>query len=155
MKKPDTFSQVNIQCVFAVQGRQNLITKEWRDDLHRYMHGILKNDHAFPLAINGWLDHVHVFFELDVHRRISDHMSMMKSATSKWINDMKFVPGKFRWQSGYGAFSYSRSQRSDVIAYIMNQEAHHRKISFREEYTGLLRQFNVPFKEEYLFDFID
>ena len=151
----NTYSQINIHCVFAVKGRQNIINKSFRDDLHKYMSGILKNDNAYPLAVGGWKDHVHVFFELLPDIKISDLMRMLKATSSKWINDNKLIAGKFQWQEGYGAFSYSRSQRNDVIQYIMNQEKHHRNKTFREEYFELLEKFEINFKEEYVFEFYD
>jgi putative transposase len=151
----NTYSQLNIHCVFAVKGRENVITKDFRYDLHSYMSGILNNDESYPLAVNGWLDHVHVFFELPVTMAVSDQMRMLKASSSKWINDNKLVKGKFSWQEGYGAFSYSKSQRDNVIKYIMNQEAHHRKMTFREEYLELLKKFNIKFEDKYLFEFYD
>ncbi|WKZ59197.1 MAG: IS200/IS605 family transposase [Cyclobacteriaceae bacterium] len=151
----NTYSQVNIHCVFAVKGRENLITKSFRDDLHRYMSGILKNDGSFPLAVNGWLDHVHVFFELPMTMAISDQMRMLKATSSKWINDNKLVKGKFSWQEGYGAFSYAKSQRDVVINYIKNQEEHHMKQSFKQEYLELLKKFEIPYDERYIFEFYD
>ncbi len=151
----NTYSQVNIHCVFAVKGRENLITKSFRDDLHRYMSGILKNDGSFPLAVNGWLDHVHVFFELPMTVAISDQMRMLKATSSKWINDNKLVKGKFSWQEGYGAFSYAKSQRDVVINYIKNQEEHHMKQSFKQEYLELLKKFEIPYDERYIFEFYD
>ncbi len=151
----NTYSQINIHCVFAVKGRENFITKNFRDDLHSYMSGILKNDGSYPLAVGGWSDHVHVFFELDVTMKISDQMRMLKATSSKYINDKKLVPGKFQWQEGYGAFSYSRSQRNDVINYIMNQEKHHKNKSFKEEYLELLKKFEIEYKDEYVFEFYD
>ncbi len=151
----NTYSQVNIHCVFAVRGRENVITKNFRNELHSYMSGILKGDGAFPLAVNGWLDHVHAFFELPVSMAISDQMRMLKASSSKWINDNKLVKGKFNWQEGYGAFSYSRSQRDKVIKYIVNQEAHHRKLTFREEYLELLKKFEIKFEDKYVFEFYD
>jgi putative transposase len=151
----NTYSQINIHCVFAVKGRENILTKDFRDDLHKYMSGILRNDNVFPLAVGGWKDHVHVFFELSPSLRISDLMRMLKATSSKWINDNGFVKGKFQWQEGYGAFSYSRSQRDNVIRYVMNQEEHHRTKTFREEYLELLEKFEIDFKEEYVFEFYD
>jgi REP element-mobilizing transposase RayT len=151
----NTYSQLNIHCVFAVKGRENIITKNFRDDLHKYMSGILKNDGSFPLAVNGWLDHIHVFFELPVTMPVSDQMRMLKATSSKWINDNKLVKGKFSWQEGYGAFSYSRSQRNNVVQYIMNQEEHHSKQTFKEEYLELLRKFEIQFDDKYLFEFYD
>jgi putative transposase len=119
------------------------------------MSGILKNNNAFPLAVGGYTDHVHVFFELPPNLNISDLMRDLKANSSKWINENKFVKGKFHWQEGYGAFSYSRSQRHQVINYIINQEKHHSKKTFREEYLELLRNFEIEFKEEYVFEFYD
>lgn len=151
----NTYSQINIHCVFAVKGRENIITNTFRNDLHKYMYGILKNDNVFPLAIGGWKDHVHVFFELKPDLKISDLMRMLKSTSSKWINDNKLVLGKFQWQEGYGAFSYSRSQRDKVIDYILKQEEHHYRKTFREEYMDMLKKFAVEYKEEYVFEFYD
>lgn len=151
----NTYSQLNIHCVFAVKGRENLITSNFRDNLHRYMSGILKNDDSFPLAVNGWKDHVHVFFELPVTMSVSKQMQMLKSSSSKWINDNKLVQGKFSWQEGYGAFSYSHSQRDNVIKYIINQEQHHKTHTFKDEYLELLKKFNIEFDGKYLFDFIE
>lgn len=151
----NTYSQINIHCVFAVKGRENIITNTFRNDLHKYMYGILKNDNVFPLAIGGWKDHVHVFFELKPDLKISDLMRMLKATSSKWINDNKLVLGKFQWQEGYGAFSYSRSQRDKVIDYILKQEEHHYSKTFREEYMDMLKKFAVEYKEEYVFEFYD
>lgn len=149
----NTYSQINIHCVFAVKGRENIITSDFRDELHRYMAGILKNDGAYPLAIGGWKDHVHVFFELPVTMSIARQMQMLKATSSKWINDNHLIKGTFRWQEGYGAFSYARSERENVIHYIQNQEAHHGTLTFQEEYLNLLQEFNVKFNEKYLFEF--
>ena len=151
----NTYSQLNIHSVFAVKGRENIITKDFRDELHRYMSGILKEDGSYPLAVGGWKDHVHVFFELPVTMCVSDQMRMLKATSSKWINDNNKVRGKFRWQEGYGTFSYSRSQRDKVIQYIINQEEHHRKQTFREEYLGLLKKFEIEYDEKYLFEFYE
>ena len=151
----NTYSQLNVHCVFAVNGRQNFITKDFRDDLHRYMSGILKKDGSFPLAVNGWKDHVHVFFELPVTMSVSEQMRMLKATSSKWINDNKFLKGKFSWQEGYGSFSYSRSQRNSVIQYIVKQEEHHKAQTFREEYLTLLKKFEIPFEDKYVFEFYD
>ena len=151
----NTYSQLNIHCVFSVKGRENFISRAFRDDLHRYMAGILKRDGCYPLAVNGWQDHVHTFFELPVTTAVSDQMRMLKASSSKWINDNRFIKGKFLWQDGYGAFSYSKSQRNTVIKYIINQEAHHRTVTFREEYLALLQRFGISFKNEYLFEFYD
>ncbi len=151
----NTYSQVNIHCVFTVYGRENAITRNFREDLFKYMWGILKNDNVYPLAIGGWKDHVHVFFELPMDKKVSDIMSHLKSVSSKWVNGHTWVKGKFRWQNGYGAFSYSRSQRNNVIQYIMKQEEHHSIKTFKQEYLELLEKFGIEFREEYLFEFYD
>jgi len=117
------------------------------------MSGILKHMDIFPLSVGGWKDHVHVFYELPPAMSISNIMRDLKSSSSKWINDNKLVAGKFNWQDGYGAFSYSRSQRDTVINYIIHQEKHHRKKTFREEYLEMLHKFGIEFKNEYLFEF--
>lgn len=151
----NTFSQVSIHSVFAVKGRENVITKDFRDRLHAYISGILNNEGAFALAVGGWLDHVHVFYELPMTTSISDLMRTVKANSSKWINDHKLVKGKFQWQEGYGAFSYAHSQRDTVIKYIMNQEQHHSTKSFREEYLQLLENFEVQYDGKYVFEFYD
>ncbi|MBP9881772.1 MAG: IS200/IS605 family transposase [Chitinophagales bacterium] len=151
----NTYSQINIHAVFAVKRRQNFITNNFRDQLHKHIAVTLKNDGSFPLAVGGWLDHVHAFFELPVTMKISDQVSRIKSQSSLWINEHEWVKGKFQWQTGYAAFSYSRSQRNPVIKYIMNQEAHHRKQTFREEYLGLLDKFQIAFDGRYVFEFYD
>lgn len=151
----NTYTQINIHAVFAVKGRQNLLVDKFRNDLFRYIQGILKNQEQFALAVNGYKDHVHIFFELNPKYAISDIMRDVKASSSKWINDNKFVVGKFAWQEGYGGFSYSRSHRDNVINYIVNQENHHKKNTFKDEYLELLRKFEIEFKDEYVFEFYD
>jgi hypothetical protein len=119
------------------------------------MSGILKGDGAYPLAVGGWKDHVHVFFELPMALSVAEVMKRLKGGSSEWINENKLVKGKFQWQSGYGAFSYSRSQRNKVIQYVMKQEEHHAVKSFREEYLSMLKGFEIPYEEKYLFEFYD
>ncbi|MBS1507816.1 MAG: IS200/IS605 family transposase [Bacteroidetes bacterium] len=152
---PDTYSQITIHAVFAVKNRENYITVEWRDKLHRYIAGIITNKGAKALAVGGWKDHVHILFGLPVTVSVADFMSAVKANSSKWINEQGYVKGKFQWQSGYGAFSFSKSQRDVVIKYIMNQEEHHRIKSFREEYLNMLNDFEVDFDDQYLFEFYD
>jgi len=151
----NTYSQISIHSVFAVKGRENLITHDWRDDLHRYISGIITAKGAKSLAVGGWKDHVHIFFGMPVTTCISDFMRIIKANSSKWINEQLFVKGKFQWQSGYGAFSYSKSQRDKVIKYIMAQEDHHRIKTFREEYLQMLTDFDIEHEEKYLFEFYD
>lgn len=151
----NTYSQINIHVVFSVQFRENIITKGFRDDLFKYISGILKNKKQYPLAINGYKDHVHIFFEQHPTTALSEIVKAVKASSSKWINENKFVKGKFSWQEGYGAFSYSHSQRDDVINYIKKQEEHHREASFREEYLSLLNKFEIQFDDHYVFEFYD
>ena len=151
----NTYSQLSIHCVFAVKHRENFILKEWRDDLHKYISGIIKAEGAKSLAVGGWKDHVHIFFGMPVTTRLSDFMSAVKANSSKWINEQQFIKGKFQWQAGYGAFSHSKSQRDIVINYIMNQEAHHDIKSFKDEYLKMLSDFDVEYDDKYLFEFYD
>ncbi len=149
----NTYTQINIHAVFSVKGRQNLLTQNFRDDLFKYISGILNNLNQYSLAVNGYLDHIHILFEMHPTSAVADILEVVKTNSSKWINKNKFVNGKFSWQKGYGAFSYSRSQRDNVINYIMKQEDHHKKSTFREEYLDLLKKFEIPFKDEYVFEF--
>ena len=151
----NTFTQMNVHGVFAVKGRENIITMDFRDELHKYIYGILAGIKQYPLAINGWKDHVHIFFEMLPVSNLSDIMQLVKANSSKWINTKKFVRGKFYWQEGYGGFTYSKSQRNEIIKYIMNQEKHHAKQTFREEYMNLLKKFEIKYDEKYLFEFYD
>jgi len=152
---PNTYTQINIHAVFTVKGRENLLTQKFRPKLFEYISGILKNIDQFPLAVNGYQDHVHIFFELKPTRTITEIMRIVKSNSSKWINENGFINGKFSWQEGYGAFSYSRSQRNDVINYIINQEQHHSKVPFKTEYLELLNKFDVEYDNKYLFEFLE
>jgi len=152
---PNTYSQINIHAVYAVKGRENLLHSKFKSQLFRYISGILSNTGQFPLAVNGAQDHIHIFFELNPANSISEILRIVKSNSSKWMNDQGFVKGKFRWQEGYGAFSYSRSARNDVINYIINQEEQHRRISFREEYLAILAKFEISYDTKYLFEFYD
>ncbi|NOZ33844.1 MAG: IS200/IS605 family transposase [Chlorobi bacterium] len=149
----NTYTQMNVHAVFAVKGRQNLLTDNFRKELFRYISGILKNNKQFSLAVNGYKDHVHIFFELHPTTSLSDIIRIVKTNSSKWINENNFTKGKFNWQKGYGAFSYSKSQRNNVIKYIMQQEKHHQKQTFREEYFELLEKFEIQFDSKYIFEF--
>jgi putative transposase len=151
----NTYSQITIHSVFAVKGRENFITKNWRDDLHQYISGIITKKGAKSLAVGGWKDHVHILFGMPVTTCIADFMSAVKANSSKWINEQEFIKGKFQWQDGYGAFSFAKSQRDIVIKYIMNQEKHHSAKAFKEEYIKMLTDFDVAFDNKYLFEFYD
>jgi REP element-mobilizing transposase RayT len=151
----NTYTQLNIHAVFAVQGRYNILSKEIRPHIFEYISGIIKGIGLCPLAVNGFSDHIHVFFEIKPDMSVSKAIQEIKANSSKWINEQGFIRRKFKWQSGYGAFSYSRSQRNNVIQYIMNQEIHHYKTTFRKEYMAFLTKFNIKFNEEYVFEFYD
>ncbi|MFW5663857.1 MAG: IS200/IS605 family transposase [bacterium] len=150
-----TFSQIYIQYVFAVKGRENLLQKPWREDVFKYMSGIIKGKNQKPIIVNGVADHVHVFVGLKPSMNISDLVRDIKNNSTNFINQNKFLRGKFSWQEGYGAFSYSHSQLNEVYQYILRQEEHHRKITFKEEYIYFLNKFEIEYDERYLFDFID
>ncbi len=151
----NTYTQINIHGVFAVRGRKNYLRDNFRNYLFKYISGILRNNNQYPLAVNGYLDHVHIFFELHPTGSVSKILQTVKINSSKWINENKFIANKFNWQSGYGAFSYSKSQRNNVINYIKNQEQHHSKRTFKDEYYDLLKKFDIDFKDAYLFEFYD
>jgi REP element-mobilizing transposase RayT len=149
----NTYTQLNIHAVFSVKGRENLLSAMVRKELFLYAAGILKDSKNYPLAVNGFRDHLHVFFELNPSNSVSDVMNKLKANSSKWVNERKFMPGVFNWQAGYAAFTYSRSQRNVVIQYIINQEQHHHKTTFKEEYLQILKEFGINHDMRYLFDF--
>ena len=148
---PNTYTQIHIQAVFAVQNRECIIGKQWKDELYKYITGIIQNYNHKLIAINGMPDHVHVFFGMRPDQSLSVLMQQVKGDSSKWINEKKFVHGKFSWQEGYGAFSYSKSQVPQVIKYIQRQEEHHRKKTFIEEYIHFLNAFEIEYDERYIF----
>lgn len=147
----NTYTQIHIHAVFAVQHRDCVISKIWKDELFRFITGIIQNHDHKLLVINGMPDHVHVFFGMRPTQSLCDLMQDIKGDSSRWINERGFVNGRFSWQEGYGAFSYSKSGVDNVINYIKNQEKHHQKQSFLEEYTDFLRKFGVEFDERYIF----
>ena len=152
---PGTYSQIYIQIVFAVKGRQNLLQKEWRDDMFKYISGIIKNKGQKPIIVNGVADHVHAFIGLKPSMALSDLVRDLKNNSTNFINDNNWIKGKFNWQEGYGAFSYSHSHIDNVAKYVMNQKEHHKKISFKEEYIDFLKKFEIEYDEKYLFDWMD
>jgi len=152
---PGTFSQLYIQVVFAVKGRENLISNTWKTELHKYIAGIIKNKEQKPIILNGMPDHIHAFIGLRPVMAISDLVRDIKNNSSKFINDHELVKGKFRWQEGYGAFSYSHSHIDNVYNYILNQEEQHKNKTFKEEYISFLRNFDLKYDEKYLFEWYD
>ncbi len=151
----NTYTQIYLQLVFSVKGRQNLIQKKWKDELHKYICGIVKGKEQKVYAIGGIEDHIHILVSIKPTIAVSDLVRDIKANSSKWINENRFVHGKFQWQEGFGAFSYSQSQLDTVIAYINNQEQHHQKKAFKEEYLELLQKFNVDYDDQYLFEWIE
>ena len=150
-----TYSQIYIQAVFAVKGRENLIHKNWRDELHKYISGIITGKQQKSIIVNGVSDHVHCFIGLKPSMAVSDLIRDIKNNSSKFINEREFVKGKFQWQEGYGAFSYAHSQVEQVYNYILNQEAHHQKKTFRQEYLEFLTKYEIEHKPEYLFEWLE
>ena len=152
---PNTFSQIYIQVVFAVKGRDRLIEPIWEEELYKYISGIVRNKEQKMLAINGMPDHIHFLIGMKPSCCLSDLVREIKKSSNEFINEKKFSKFKFQWQEGYGAFSYSHSALDNVIAYIHNQKEHHKKQSFQDEYKGYLKKFQIDFKNEYLFEWID
>lgn len=148
----NTYSQLYIQIVFAVKGRQNLISKNNKDEIYKYITGIITNHKQKLIVINGMPDHIHILVGIKPDISLSNLVRDIKSNSSKFINEQKWINGKFEWQTGFGAFSYGHSQLANVIKYIENQEEHHKTKTFREEYIAFLKLFNIDFKNEYLFD---
>lgn len=151
----NTYTQIHLQVVFAVQNRGSLINRSWKDRLYQYMQGVIINNGHKPLAINGMPDHVHIVFGMRPSQSVSDLIRQVKGGSSAWINDLKFIPDKFRWQDGYGAFSYSRSQLPALIHYVNNQEIHHQKKTFLEEYTEILDKTETEYDRRFLFHEFD
>lgn len=151
----NTYTQIYIHGVFSVQDRYCLISETWKDELFKYITGIVqKNGHKL-IAINGMADHLHLFIGMKPSQSLSDLMQDIKGDSSKWINSKGFMRGRFSWQEGFGAFSYSASQIDGVVKYINNQEVHHKRKTFIDEYKDILKKFNINFDDKYLFKEID
>jgi putative transposase len=148
----NTYTQIHIHFVFAVKFRNGIIRSEWKDSLYKYTAGIIQNNNHKLLAINGMSDHIHILIGLRPSQSISDLMKDVKQSSSKWINENKLVNGHFEWQEGYGAFCHSKSQIDKVVNYIKNQELHHKKLTFREEYLDFLKKFEVDYEERFIFN---
>ncbi|MFZ6663227.1 IS200/IS605 family transposase [Peijinzhouia sedimentorum] len=151
----NTYSQIYIQIVFAVKGRQSLIPKKHREELQKYISGIITLRGQKLLSIFAMPDHVHLLVGLNPNIRVSELVRDIKAGSSKFMSDNRWMTGKFSWQEGYGAFSYSKSQIDAVIKYISNQEEHHKKKTFREEYLDFLKKFEIDYDEKYLFDWLN
>lgn len=153
--KPGVFTQLYIHLVFAVKYRDRLLKENHRPELYKYISGIVTNHKHKSIIINGMPDHVHILVGLNPDMSISDLVREIKRSSSLFINERKWFVGKFGWQEGYGAFSYSRSQLDSIYNYILNQHVHHKKRTFREEYLELLKKFEIEYDERYLFEFFE
>lgn len=149
---PNTYTQLYVHVVFAVKGRRNLIAAKWKDHLYQYITGIIQGKRQKLMVINGMPDHLHLFIGIHPDCNLSDLVRDIKSNSSKWINDNKLTQVKFQWQTGFGAFSKGQSEIKTVINYILNQEEHHKKKSFRQEYVDLLDSYEISYQSDYLFD---
>lgn len=147
----NTYSQIYIQIVFAVEGRQNLIDPKHNDELQKYITGIVTKQSQKLIVVNNMPDHVHLLIGQRPDSALSDLVGDIKSGSTNFINRHSWVKGRFNWQEGFGAFSYSRSQLDTVIRYVQNQQQHHRRYSFHDEYVKLLDKFDVPYDEPYIF----
>ncbi|MEQ8363028.1 MAG: IS200/IS605 family transposase [Cyclobacteriaceae bacterium] len=147
----NSYTQIHIHIVFVVKYRAAMILHDWKDELYKYITGIVQTHGHKMIIINGMPDHLHVLLGMRPTQSLSDLMQDIKGSSSKWINERKFTRSRFEWQSGYGAFSYSKSELNNVVEYIKNQENHHKKKSFMAEYKDLLNEFSIDFDERYLF----
>lgn len=148
----NTYTQIHLHIIFAVKNRESLIYTTFKEELYKYISGIIQHNGHKLLIINGMPDHTHMLIGLSPSQSLSDLMKELKQQSSKWVNEKGFLKGHFAWQSGYGAFSYAKSQLPTVIDYIKNQENHHEKKSFKEEYLSLLKTREMDFIENYIFE---
>lgn len=150
----NSYSKIYIQVVFAVQARQALIDPTWEDELFKYISGIINGKGQIMLAINGAQDHIHIFFAMRPMCCLSDLIREVKKASTAFINAKNLTKRAFRWQDGFGCFSYSAWDKDKIVNYVMNQKKHHQKQSFRKEYTGILRDNEIEFENQYLFEWL-
>ena len=151
----NTYSQIYIQAIFAVEHRAGLIQSTWKEELFKYIGGIFRNKKQKLIAIGGIEDHIHFLFGLRPSMAISDLIRDVKSDSTEFVNKKRFVRGRFSWQEGFGAFSYSRSDLDAVAKYVLDQEKHHKKRSFKDEYVTMLDRFEVEYEDRYLFNWIE
>jgi len=148
----NSYSQISIQFVFAVKYRNTVILENWEIDLYKYITGIVQNKNHKMIAINGMPDHIHILVGLNTVQSIADLMRDVKANSSKWINENNITPEKFEWQTGYGAFSYSKSHVQRVVNYIKNQKQHHQKQTFLEKYKTYLEKFEIEYNKDFKFN---
>ena len=151
----NTYTQLYVQFVFSVKGRENLIKEKFRDELEKVMCGIITDHKCKTYAIYCNPDHTHIFVGLHPTISVSKIIEQVKAGSSNWLNEKKYIAGKFSWQDGYGAFTYSKSHIDKVVKYILNQSEHHKKQSFREEYLSFLDKFEIDYDPKYLFEWYD
>ena len=150
----DTYTQLYVQFVFAVKYRESLIAEHFREEVQKYITGIVQNNRHKMYTIHCMPDHTHVFVSMNPNQSVSSLVNDMKSNSSRWINERKFCKHQFNWQNGFGAFSYHKQMAPAIVDYVINQKEHHQKTSFRDEYLSLLKEFEIDFQEKYLFDFL-
>lgn len=151
----DTYVQVYFHLVFAVKNRDALIQKSWKEELEKYITGIVQNNKHKLIAIGSMPDHIHIFIGYNLNQTIPDLVEIIKTSSNQWIKEKRFTKFKFSWQKGYGAFSHSHSQINVVANYVLNQDSHHQKKTFKEEYLEILNKFEIMYKDEYVFDFFE
>lgn len=151
----NTYSKIYTQIVFAVKGRNNSISETWEDELYKYINGVVRGTSNKFYCIGGMPDHLHLLVSYRPPVRLSDLIRDLKANSSGFVNRKNYLRSVFRWQRGYGAFSYWQSQIPGLIRYIKNQKEHHKRRSFREEYIAMLNKFVIDYDDKYLFDFYD
>lgn len=152
---PGTFTQIYLQFIIAVKFREAILKQEYQKEVFSFMSGLINSMGHKSYAINGMPDHVHLFMSFTPKHSPAETIKEIKRASTNFINEKKWFPGKFQWQNGYGCFSYSKSHIDNVVKYILNQQNHHRKVKFKDEYLEFLRKFEVEFDEQFLFEFFD
>ena len=152
---PGTFTQIYLQFVIAVKYRKAVLKPEFQNNVFSFMAGLINSMGHKSYAINGMPDHVHIFMSFTPKHSPAETIKEIKRASTNFINEKKWFPEKFQWQNGYGCFSYSKSHIDNVVKYILNQQNHHQKVKFKDEYLEFLRKFEVEFDEQFLFEFFD
>ena len=150
-----TYRKMYLQIIFAVKNRKALLHKSWRPELFKYITGIINEKGHYSLAVNGYHDHIHLFLDYNGRELVADLVREVKKASNNFIKEKGFTESVFAWQNGYGVFSHGYREKSIIINYIVNQEIHHERKSFRKEYLQLLKAYEVEFKDEYIFEFFD
>lgn len=148
---PNTYHQIFIHIIFAVKHRRALIKDQWKSELFAVIGNLINETGCKTIIVNGTIDHVHCLIRIKPDLSVSEVMKNAKAKSSKWVNESRILDSRFEWQSGFGAFSYSKSQIPNVIRYIRNQEVHHENMTFLEEYVQFLNKFEVDYDERYIF----